>query len=525
MRTEARRLRAKLKEYYESEGSEDAVFIYFRPGSYIPVFRRNESAASPIAENHSNGNLLTKGNGVPIAVLPLVDLSNKPLSSLFARGITDEITHHMGLADGIRVVSSASVTQATAAPYDIPSMAQKLGVLNILEGTVREENNRLRITIRVLSSDGFQLSAHRFETEADAESLLQIQEQIATAFVSRARPELSHIRKRKAMPGASTFAAYALVMHAEALLDEGSAPEIQAALQKFEEAKEAAPMYARTYCGISHCSSEIALRGARNSAALVAQAKSAALWAIELDAEMIESYSCLGSAQALEWDWSHAEENFLRSIRLGQHVSSSRRFALFLAALGRFDEASHHLEIAQRIDPFSGRQKVARAKFQFITRRYEEGVAELSKPLLYGPRPVEGRFLAALMAAQMGDRKKARQLIEGIRPESGAQLPMMAGVAEVLALTGETEQARRIVDAFRLLSQDAEISRFRQALLSLALGDQDDALSLLARAVDEREAEVVWMGVDPRFDSIREDASFAALAGKVFHSEADHQAK
>src|SRR5579862_3772781 len=119
VRTEARRLRAKLKEYYESEGREDPVFIYFQPGTYVPVFRRNESAPAS-STSESNGDLLIKGTGVPVAVLPFVDLSSQPLSSLCAKGITDEITHHLTLTDGLRVVSSAAITQVTAAPYDIP---------------------------------------------------------------------------------------------------------------------------------------------------------------------------------------------------------------------------------------------------------------------------------------------------------------------------------------------------------------------------------------------------------------------
>lgn len=517
VRTEARRLRAKLKEYYESEGREDPVFIYFRPGTYIPVFRRNEAVeAIPQSRQNSGGDLLVKGSGVPVAVLPFADLSNRPLSSLCAHGVTDEITHHLALTDGIRVVSSASVTQLIAGPYDIPSLSQKLGVLNIIEGTVREEQKRLRITARVLSSDGFQLSSHRFETAAEAESLLQVQEQIATAFVSRSRPEISYIRKRKATPGTLTFAAYPLVMHAETLLDEGSTSDLHAALLKFEEASEVAPTYARPYCGISQCSTEIALRGVTSSSELVTRAKVAALKAIELDPEMIDSYACLGSAQALDWDWSAAEHSFAHGIRLGLHVSSSRRYAMFLAALLRFDEALHHLKVAQRIDPFSNRQKVAQAKFQHITRRYSEGVSELSELPVYGPLPVEARFLLALMSAHLGDRTKARQLIESVRPDSGAQLPMMAGVAEILALIGELDEATQIVNAFRLLSLDAKISRFRQALLALALGNKRDALSLLAEAVKDRESEIVWLLVDPRLDPVREDATFTALVNKVF---------
>jgi hypothetical protein len=92
---------------------------------------------------------------------------------------------------------------------------------------------------------------------------------------------------------------------------------------------------------------------------------------------------------------------------------------------------------------------------------------------------------------------------------------MMAGVAEVLALIGESEQANQIARGLKLLSLDAAISRFRQALLSLALGDGEGALSFLTLAVEEREAELVWIGVDPRFDSIRRMALFRELAGKV----------
>src|SRR5277367_5341065 len=80
VRTEARRLRAKLKEYYESEGKQNPVFVYFRPGTYVPLFRRNETAFEA-APSHVN-NLLAEGAGVAVAVLPFVDLSKRPLSSL-----------------------------------------------------------------------------------------------------------------------------------------------------------------------------------------------------------------------------------------------------------------------------------------------------------------------------------------------------------------------------------------------------------------------------------------------------------
>ncbi len=106
-------------------------------------------------------------------------------------------------------------------------------------------------------------------------------------------------------------------------------------------------------------------------------------------------------------------------------------------------------------------------------------------------------------------------MIDTIRPASGAELPMMAGVAEILALIGNMDEANQIARGFRILSLDAAISRFRQSLLSVALGDAEGALSFLKLAVEDEEAELVWIGVDPRLDPIREVAGFQALAHKV----------
>lgn len=516
VRTEARRLRAKLKEYYEAEGKQNPVFIYFRPGTYVPLFRRNEAVVRPSpGEASPENDLLVRGVGVAVAVLPFVDISHRPLSALCAQGVTEEIIHSLSRADGIRVIARPSAPQLIEAPQDIPSLSQKFGLSTVIEGTVREDYNRLRITARVLGSDGFQLSSHRFDTEANEETLAEVQEQIATAFVSRARPEQSRVRRRKAAPSALTMAVYPLVLHAETLLDEGSASDLPASLLKFQEAKELAPAYARSYCGISHCNLEMALRGARPSSTLVSIAKEAALRAIELDPEMIESYSCLGGAQALAWEWEDAEKSFVRGESLGLHANATRRYALFLTALGRFDEASHRLEIVQSIDPFTNRQKVSRMRFLHITRRFEEGLRQLSEPLIYGPLPVEARFLLALMAAHVGKKEQAKQLIESIRPAFSGRLPAMAGVAEVLAMIGETREADQIARSFQLLSLDTAISRFRQALLSLALGDGEGALSFLKLAYEDQEAELVWIGVDPRFDSIRQMDAFQEFANEV----------
>jgi len=517
VRTEARRLRSKLKEYYETEGRTDPVFIYFRPGTYLPVFRRNESPVdSPWPTELSPAeDYLTKGAGVPVAVLPFLDLSGGRLSRLCARGLTDDLVHVFAATDGIRVVASASSAHLNEVAADIPSLAKRLGVHNLIEGTIREEGNRLRITINVLGADGFQLSSHRFETEATEETLFQIQAEIATAFISRVRPEVSMIRRRRASAGALIMSVYPLAMQAEKLLDEGSASDLQAALLKFKEAADRAPQYARAYSGMARCHLEIALRGLRTTSTSVAHAKDASLRAIELDADMLDPHATLGVALALEWNWEGAEKSFLHGLSLGTHVSALRDYALFLTALKRFDEASEYLGAAERIDPFSHRQKVARAKFFHLTGRYSEAIRLWSGPLLHGPLPLETRFYLALMSVKQFGTVDAKQLAESIRPQTGAQLAMMSGIAEVLALSGETGAAEDIAKDLNLLAPDSPLSRYRQALLAVAFGDRDRALTLLSVALRMREPELVWIGVEPRLDPLRGESTFEDAVKKI----------
>jgi tetratricopeptide (TPR) repeat protein len=192
-----------------------------------------------------------------------------------------------------------------------------------------------------------------------------------------------------------------------------------------------------------------------------------------------------------------------------------RDYALFLTALNRFDEASEYLGAAQRIDPFSYRQKVARAKFFHLTRRYSEAIRLWSGQLIHGPLPLETRFFLALMFVGLGDTVHAKQLVEDMRPDAGAQLAMMAGIAEVLVLSGETENAEKIAVDLSLLAPDSPLCRYRQALLALALGDKERALSLLGTALRMREPELVWIGVEPRFDPLRAELAFKNVVKEV----------
>jgi TolB-like protein len=198
VRSEARRLRSKLKEYYESVGMGDRLLINYRLGSYVPIFQPNDRYnQNGSLKDDSRSELSIERWGVRTAVLPFVDASGGELSRACAQTITNELIHELGRAEGFRVSAASSIAPLVAQPFDLPSVARKLDAQIVFEGIVREDNNQLHITARVVNADGFLIWSERFETEPDIQSLFKVSERIASALISRVPTEKSSIRKRK----------------------------------------------------------------------------------------------------------------------------------------------------------------------------------------------------------------------------------------------------------------------------------------------------------------------------------------
>jgi Tfp pilus assembly protein PilF len=308
---------------------------------------------------------------------------------------------------------------------------------------------------------------------------------------------------------------YPSILAAEELLEEGSSADLQAALARFQTVAQSAPEYARAYCGIAQCYFGMAQRSAPDSAQLVAQARKASLRALELDPEMIEAHSAMACALAMEWKWQEAEHSFKRALLLGSHHATYRQFAAFLSALGRFDEAWTYLQIAQQIDPFSYRQKMSYGRFLFCSRRFREAAEHFSKPLMYGPLPLEVLVYHALVQVQLGHREEAKKIAQTIERGAGAQPLFRGAIAEIYALCGDKALAAGIVDEFGLLDPANPTSKFRKASLSLALGDAKKTLALLGESWEQREAELPWLAVDARFDPIRETLQVGEILRSV----------
>jgi TolB-like protein len=517
VRSEARRLRRKLQEFYETIGRNEPLLIHYRPGSYVPAFKvRDEASTPPVTHPMNNDGLRSAVNEKPelrVAVLQFFDLSGGALSAACARLLTDDLIHGLVRTEGVRVTSTGSCGPEGKQTTEACSLALMPDAHIVFEGTVGEDGNQLRVTARIVNSSGVRIWSERFETNRDSQQLFNISKKIASALISRICP-VQPLR-RSVASGVLSIPVHPLILRAEALLDEETLAATQAALAKWQEVIEIDPRCARAICGIAQSHCEMALRGAPDSARAISNANEAVKRAAPFDSDFIEVPACRASALALSWKWREAEVSFNQALDLGEHAATYRHYAMFLAARGRLREAWNYIQRAQQIDPFSYRQKVLYTRLLYLSRNYENGLRYMSEQLLYGRLPNEAELYRAMMLVSHNRCDEARRVAEELLDKATGQPVMMSGVAEVLAACGEKEAAGRIAADSDLLAPNSPISKFRQSLLLLALGNRERAVSLLSVAYEEHEAELIWLACDPRLDSVRQEPRFTALLDGV----------
>jgi TolB-like protein len=183
VRTEARRLRSKLKEYYELEGQNDPLYVYLRPGSYVPVFRYKEDSISLQNRTAQEGFLLSANtSSIAIAILPFTDISENAVSLIYARGVADELAYMFMRTAGCTVISPSAVAHFCAQEDNVTGAMQKAGAQIAYEGSVRVKDNHLRVTARIIDATGSQLWVKRIDAEIDTQTMFSIEEQIASAL-------------------------------------------------------------------------------------------------------------------------------------------------------------------------------------------------------------------------------------------------------------------------------------------------------------------------------------------------------
>ncbi len=272
VRVEARRLRGKLKAYYEEgPGTSDPVLIALRPGSYVPIFRWLESRQ---ASEHQEIRAAIQPGRASIAVLPFVNMSPEPEQDYFCDGISEEIINALTRVPGLNVIARTSAFQFKAVSIDIREVGRRLGANFVIEGSVRKAGEYLRITAQAIQTEsGHHLWSQTFRRELN--DVFAIQEEIAQSVTDMLRLHMP-APQAPARPSARNVEAYTMYLKARFLILQRRPETLRAALRQLRELIEAFPDYAPAYSGIAAAHGFLALFGVVSGRDVYSEVKASA---------------------------------------------------------------------------------------------------------------------------------------------------------------------------------------------------------------------------------------------------------
>ena len=311
-----------------------------------------------------------------IAVLPFANLSPGEANEYLSDGIAEEIRHALTNLTGLQVAARASSILFKGAE-DIRNIGEQLHVSTVLEGSVLQAGNRLRVTVQLSNvADGYQLWSERYDKEMT--TIFDIQDSIAQNIVARLKLTLegsaeSLVSERHP----ENVEAYALYLNGRFHADKYEEPELRRAIAYFEEALEEQADYALAYAGLADAYGSLDYFGHVLSESVTVQIRSAIAKALELDSTLAAAYFSRARLEFnTDWDSSLAELDFKRALELDPSDSWKHGlYAIFLATQGRHSEAINEAAIAQQLDPLSVNAILTPGWIYFFARDYDQALA------------------------------------------------------------------------------------------------------------------------------------------------------
>jgi tetratricopeptide (TPR) repeat protein len=292
------------------------------------------------------------------------------------------------------------------------------------------------------------------------------------------------------------------------------------ALEAFTRAVTIDPQHAAAWTGAARCHISLGFDGVMSQPAARASALAEINKALALNEELPEAHAVLADLKFYyDWDWAGAEREYQRAIELNPSFTYARsQYARYLAAARRLDEAVAESARARGLDPLSAEAAQTDGLIHYYRRDFTGATEALERSLDLDPGFARARYVLGRVHEAGGRIDQARQ-----ETEKAVDLAREPGVSwrlqqiRLQGIAGDTDEARKRLDE---LTRDLERRKLRinaedLAYFYAAVGERERALAYLDRAVDERDPAILWIAVDPRVDTLREDARFAAMLRRI----------
>lgn len=454
---------------------------------------------------------LPPGDRIPfVAVLPFLNLGGGPENDYFTDGITEDVIAHLAKIRAIKVVSLTSAMPFRDRRHTLKEMGTTLGATTILDGSVRQADDRVRIVARLVDIETDQhLWAETYDKSlTDIFSIqLDVALHIASALEAHLSPD-EQIRVRR--EPTKDLQAYRLFLQGRRWFIKFTPESLTQAIEHFEDAIARDPSFALAYAYVAMSYAELVEGGALLPEIGYARAEEAAANALRLDPELSAAHCVRGHLKALrEFDWAGAEQAFRRSIELSPGAADTYDlYGRMCAGIGRYDEAIELHLLAEELDPVAHRMDIATTLLR--AGRCEEAIARAEAAAELEP---DARGLATLgWAYFLGGRREEglRQIERAASVSPGATL-WLSQLGEAYGLAGEQDKALEILRSLDDRTRFADVPHYHYAYVYTGLGDHERALDCLERAAAERYGPIYGIKGSFLLAPLRSHPRFRAL--------------
>ena len=454
-----------------------------------------------------------------LVVLPFENLTNDPTQEYFSDGLTEETITNLGElgAERLGVIARTSAMSYKGTRKNIAEIGRELGVGFALEGSVRRDGNRLRISAQLIrTSDQTHLWAHNYDCEL--QDVLAVQSELGRAISDQVQVKLT--------PGESARTvgeplinqgAYDAFLQGRFFLWRVTRPNIERAIEHFRRAIQLDPRMAVAYAGIADAYDVLPITSDTAPGEAFPKSEQAATQALKFDGGLAEAHSTLSSVRFWHnWNWAASEEHSRRAIARNPNYSLAHlRYGHLLSNIGRHDEAIVQIELARRLDPFSLITNTLCAQFRFQAGRFEEVEPLLQKALELEPHFWVAHILAAKFYLHQKRYEEALAAARRAREFSGGNTEAIALAGHTYGLMGRREDAERVISELQQLAGQQYVPPYNIATIYLALGDESTTLELLENAYKGRDVHLVFLKVEPKWDPLRGNSKFQALLRRI----------
>jgi TolB-like protein/Flp pilus assembly protein TadD len=455
--------------------------------------------------------------GVPsIAVLPFDNIGGDSTTNYFSAGMSEELISALGRLEGLRVASRTSSFAARRESGNLREIGARLSVVAVLEGSVRRDGPRVRVTARLVDvARDSQLWVGEYENRL--ENVFAVQDTIARAIAGALKVTLSGAEGRTLVPrGTADPEAHDLYLRGRYFLAVRNPIGLRKAIDVFQAALARDSTYALAYAGLADGYSLGVPFGGFSPNEALPPAKAAARRALALDSTLAEVHISLGIiAMFNEWDWVEAERRLARAIQLNPSSAQAHLFhAWYLLLTGKAEPALAELERARGLDPLSLIINTRRGSFLHYLGRDAEAIPAFQRALELDSTFAFARAGLALSYAILGRFEES--LAQKPQFDAGLGSFEVGQLVMTQVLAGRPEAARRILKGLEDDRRRRYVDATAFAVGHAALGETEAAFTELERAFRERSFTLVTsVSAEPMFASLHADPRWARLRARL----------